>query len=73
MLHGDLYSVTSNLSFGRYDCKLRVEYKVRCQPKEVAFYIMTHLKIQGKEDCQYNGRNVYVMMLFLCCICMTIV
>ena len=38
--------------FYRYKNELRVEYKVQCQPDELAFFNITYLNIQGPEDCQ---------------------
>ena len=58
-LHGGL---TSNFSFGRYDNKLRVEYKIRCQQNEVAYYNMTYLDIQGRDCEDSDGRMVYVLV-----------
>ena len=41
----------------RYDNQLRVEYLVQCEPDELAFFNMTHLNIQGPEDCQDEHEN----------------
>ena len=41
----------------RYDNQLRVEYRVQCEPDELAFFNMTYLNIQGQEDCKDEHEN----------------
>jgi hypothetical protein len=41
----------------QYKNKLRVEYLVQCDTDELAFYNITHLDLQGKEDCKDLDEN----------------
>ncbi|CAI8036334.1 hypothetical protein GBAR_LOCUS20360 [Geodia barretti] len=40
-----------------YDNQLRTEYRVRCSEGELAFFNVTHLNLQGVEDCRDTGGN----------------
>ena len=47
----------SNVHLHRYDNNLLVEYHVECESDELVFINMTHLNLQGPEDCQDEDGN----------------
>ena len=50
----------------RYEKELRVEYLVQCEEDELAFYNITSLDTQSKEDCQSNDGNYRYIIISIC-------
>ena len=45
----------------RYDNQLLGQYNIKCDEGRLAFYEVTEIDLQGREDCVYNGKQMLVV------------